>query len=225
MSRRVEPQAVPLATLDFATLLRAGDGIVIGQMAGEPLELCEHLFAATGLPSGLSAFVGGNISGSPLAARPGSFRFSSYGALFRTAEIGRHAPLDIYPLHYSRIGSAIAAGDVPCDVVLMQAARDETSGQLYAGAGRNYMFEAARRARLVVVEVNRHAPIVAGGEMHRLLRVAKSPPTCRSTCWLKAIAPWPSKRIRQPGRKRRRSPHMLPGWWLKGLPCKSASVH
>ena len=165
MSRRVELRAVPLATLDFGTLLRAGDGIVIGQMAGEPLELCEHLFAATGLPSGLSAFVGGNISGSPLAARPGSFRFSSYGALFRTAEIGRHAPLDIYPLHYSRIGSAIAAGDIPCDVVLMQAARDETSGQLYAGAGRNYMFEAARRARLVVVEVNRHAPIVAGGEI------------------------------------------------------------
>ena len=165
MSRRLEPPAQAIATLDFSTLLRAGDGIVIGQMAGEPLELCEHLFAASGLPAGLSVFVGGNISGSPLAARPGSFRFSSYGALFRTAEIGRSAPLDIYPLQYSRIGPAMTSGDLPCDVVLMQAARDEASGQLYAGAGRNYMFEAARRARLVVVEVNRHAPVVAGGEI------------------------------------------------------------
>ena len=165
MSQRKLPPASSVASLDFGALLRAGDGIVIGQMAGEPLELCEHLFAATGLPSRLSVFVGGNISGSPLAAPVGSFRVSSYGALFRTTELGRRAPLEIYPMHYSRIGHGFTSGAIPCDVVLMHAVRDETSGRLFAGAGRNYMYEAARRARLVVVELNRNAPVVPGGEI------------------------------------------------------------
>lgn len=159
------PAAAPIASLDFAALLEPGDGIVVGQMATEPVELAERLYGTAGLPSGVSAFIGGNISGAPLAAAPDAIRFSSYGALFRTAELGRRAPLTIYPLHYSRIGAALAGGAVPSDVVLMQASRDAATGRLFAGAGRSYMYEAARRARLVIVEVNANAPVIPGGEI------------------------------------------------------------
>jgi acyl-CoA hydrolase len=165
MNARNPPASQPLDTLDFTALLRPGDGLVVGQMAGEPLALCERLYATPALPAGVSVFIGASITGSPLAARPGSLGFSSYGGLFRTAEIGRSMPVDIYPMHYSRLGGAMAGGAIPSDVVLMQAVRDQASGRLFAGAGRNYMFEAARRARLVIVELNPHAPLIPGGEL------------------------------------------------------------
>ena len=165
MSTRRLPALQSHASLDFSALLRAGDGVVVGQMAGEPVELCQHLYAALALPAGVNVFIGASVSGSPLAMRPGSLSLSSYGGLFRTAEISRTTPVDIYPIHYSRIGPAMAAGAIPSDVVLMQAVRDEASGKLYAGAGRNYMFEAARRARVVIVELNPAAPAIPGGEI------------------------------------------------------------
>ena len=165
MSARTLPAPQAPEALDFAALLREGDGIVVGQMAGEPLALCERLYAAPALPAGVSVVIGASITGSPLAARAGSIAFSSYGGLFRTAEISRTIPVTIYPIHYSRIGPAIAGGTIRCDVVLMQAVRDEASGRLFAGAGRNYMFEAARRARLVIVEINPRAPVIPGGEI------------------------------------------------------------
>ncbi|MBL8382542.1 MAG: acetyl-CoA hydrolase [Burkholderiales bacterium] len=159
------PAARDAATLDFNALLRAGDGVVIAQMAGEPVTLAERLYAARGLPEGVSVFIGASVTGTPLAARGTGLRLSSYGALFRTAEIARSMPVDIYPLHYSRIGSAITGGALPCAVALLQVARDESTGRLYAGTGRNYMFEAARRARVVVAELNRRAPVIPGGEL------------------------------------------------------------
>lgn len=165
------PKATSIADLDFTTLLRAGDGLVIAQMAGEPLGLVERLYATRGLPAGVSAFIGANVSGAPLAADPADIRFSSYGALFRTTELGKRAPVTIYPLHYSRIGPALESGAVPSDVVLMQVVRDEASGRLCLGGGMNYLFEAARKARLVIAELNPRAPVVAGSVLPEDLRI------------------------------------------------------
>jgi acyl-CoA hydrolase len=165
MSTRLLPKAQAVESLDFATLLRAGDGVVIGQMAGEPLTLCERLFGTVSIPAGVSVFIGASITGSPLAAKGNGMGLSSYGGLFRTAEISRTIPVMIYPMHYHRLGPAMTGGAIPSDVVLMQAVRDEQSGRLYAGAGRNYMYEAARRARLVIVEINPNAPVIPGGEI------------------------------------------------------------
>ena len=165
MSARALPTTQAVESLDFSTLLRAGDGVVIGQMAGEPLALCERLFGTASIPAGVSAFIGASITGSPLAAKGSGMGLSSYGGLFRTAEIGRTIPVNIYPMHYHRLGAAMTSGAIASDVVLMQAVRDEQSGRLYAGAGRNYMFEAARRARLVIVEINPNAPVIPGGEI------------------------------------------------------------
>ena len=85
MSTRLLPKAQAVESLDFATLLRAGDGVVIGQMAGEPLTLCERLFGTVSIPAGVSVFIGASITGSPLAAKGNGMGLSSYGGLFRTA--------------------------------------------------------------------------------------------------------------------------------------------
>lgn len=160
---RVGPAPRALDTLDFGALLRAGDGLVCGQLTSEPVALCERLYAAPDLPAGIVAFIGANLSGSMLQAR--NLRFTSYGAMFRSAELARRDALEVLPVHYSGLCAAVTDGGIPADVVLMQAARDARSGALYVGAAHGYLVAAARHARTVIVEVNLNAPVIPGGEL------------------------------------------------------------
>ena len=168
MVRPPAPQA--LDSIDFTRLARPGDGVVIAQFTSEPLDLAERFYATPDLPA-LEVFVGANMSGSLLQARAPGLRFSAYGAMLRTAELVRRDALTVLPLHYSRIGAAFAAGQVRADLVMMQAARDPASGRLFVGATHGYMVDAARCARVLLVEVNARAPVVRGGELPDDLRI------------------------------------------------------
>ncbi len=162
------PQAID--SIDFTRLLRSGDGVVIAQFTSEPLALAERFYATPGLPA-LDVFIGANMSGSMLEARAPGLRFTAYGAMLRTAELVRRDTLTVLPLHYSRIGAAFTNGQVRADLVMMQVARDPASGRLFVGATHGYMVDAARSARVLIVEVNAGAPLVRGGELPDDLRI------------------------------------------------------
>lgn len=154
----------------FGDWLRPGDQVVCGQACAEPLTLTRRLVAECAerqLP--VQVFVGTLFSGT-FDAPPPSMRFLSYGAIGQASRIADRGVLDVVPERYSRMPSLFASGALRADVVLLQAAM-APDGSLSFGLACDYVIDAARRARVVIVEVNPMAPWTHGTPWPRDLRV------------------------------------------------------
>ena len=97
-------------------------------------------------------------------------RFLSYGAIGRASVLADCGVLDIIPEPYSRFSSLFTQGNVASDVVLLQAVEDEQRA-LSFGLACDYVLDAARRARCVIVELNSAAPWTYGTPWPNNLRV------------------------------------------------------
>lgn len=151
------------ADLDLAALLRPGDRVVVGQAAAEPRALTGLLARAWELPAGVSVFVGPLYSDTFDAPASAALLFESYGAIGRgAARLAAAGRLRVFPSHYSALSAAFADGSMRADCVMIQLAPDGAGG-FNLGLARDYMVEAARHARLVIAEVNCHAPRCEGG--------------------------------------------------------------
>ncbi|MEW6641928.1 MAG: acetyl-CoA hydrolase/transferase C-terminal domain-containing protein [Pseudomonadota bacterium] len=151
------------AALDFAGLIRDGDVVVCGQATAEPRTLTQALVAQKDRLPPFTVVVGPLFSRTFAPARTGDIAFRSYGAIGearRLAEVGR---LDVVPSHYSAFCADFASGRHRADVVLVQLAIDD-AGRLNASLSNDYVIDAARRARVVIAEINRDAPWTFGAE-------------------------------------------------------------
>lgn len=150
------------ADLDFATLLRPGDRLVAGQMAGEPLTLTEALTAQRHALTGIEIFVGVLNDTAFTAETVDRLRYRSFGAMGRAAALFAAGGLDVVPVSLGRIGAAIAEGRIGCDVALVQLAPTDDPARFAFAVTNDYMREAVARARLVIAEVNSAAPRTCG---------------------------------------------------------------
>ncbi|NEV78198.1 acetyl-CoA hydrolase/transferase family protein [Rhodopseudomonas sp. BR0C11] len=150
------------ASIDFAGLIRAGDPVVCGQATAEPLTLTEALMSqAADLPP--FRLMVGPVFSDTFAAPPPNLSFVSYGVIGNARKLARAGRLDVVPSNYSAFCADFAAGRHRADVVLVQLA-EAPDGRLSASLSCDYVIDAARRARVVIAEINPDAPFTYGAE-------------------------------------------------------------
>lgn len=144
-----------MAAADFSYhgLLRAGDRIVWGQAAAEPLTLTRKLVAQGAGVSPLTLFLGSTLSTTFDGSLPDSLRFLAYATLGRNASLAVRGLLEVIPERYSRMTHVFADGTLRADVVLLQLSPGSGGRPCSIGLGHDYNVEAARRARLVIAEL------------------------------------------------------------------------
>ena len=156
-----EPAAAP--SLDLAGIIKAGDVVVCGQATAEPRTLTEALVAQKDRLPPFTIVVGPVFSDTFAPERSGGIAFRSYGVIGNTRALARTRQLDVIPSNYSAFCADFAQGRHRADVVLVQLAEDE-NGRLSASLSNDYMIDAARRARVVIAEINPDAPWTFGAE-------------------------------------------------------------
>ena len=185
---------ITAADFDFRDLLRAGDWIVCGQAAAEPLTLTRKLLAECGDALPLTTFLGATMSTTFDAQLPANMRFAAYGAMGRNASLADRGLLDVVPERYADLPGLFAGGTLHADVVLLQVAPG-TGGQAPSlGLNHDYTVAAARRARVVIAEVNSAAPWTHGAALPDDLRVDH---WVAADCAPLTLAPKPSGPVEQ----------------------------
>ncbi len=150
-------------SIDLAGLIREGDLVVCGQATAEPRTLTEALIAqADGLPP-FRLMVGPVFSDTFAPERAKNISYLSYGVIGNARRLAKAGRLDVISSNYSAFCADFADGRHRADVVLVQLARSD-DGRLSASLSNDYVIEAARRARLVIAEVNPSAPWTFGAE-------------------------------------------------------------
>ncbi len=146
----------PLPAL--AGILRAGDGIILGQACAEPQALSEALVAQRAAFSGAQVFLGVNYAGIVRPEHADHLRLSSYCGAGHNRALADAGVLDIHPHPYSRIAALIRARKIPCDVALVQVSPPNARGEYSMGLAVDYLLPAIAGARAVVAEVNANVP-------------------------------------------------------------------
>lgn len=157
MSKLPEPTTPTVAEL--SRWLRDGDRILVGQGSGEPATLTRMLGEAASERSRLTAIIGATLGNLPEAED--GLHYESYGAIGTAARLPESS-LTVVPLHYSQFVMRIVDGRLPCDVVLVQLSVPDVNGYVFIGMGDLHLIDAARRARVVIAEINPHTPPTPG---------------------------------------------------------------
>jgi acyl-CoA hydrolase len=147
---------------DLKAWIRPGDHIVWSQAAGEPLTLIEALMAQRAELGPLHVFMGASFADTVQPAHTDHIRFSSFGAIGQLKRLTRAGVLDIIPCHASRVGPYIAAGEIGCDVAMVQVSPVGPNGLHSYGVTNDYIPAAVAKARVVIAEVNAQVPFTHG---------------------------------------------------------------
>lgn len=161
------PVACPLP----AGLIRPGDTIVVAQGPSMPQTLCEALVATAGDIGEITVFLGGLFASTFDPAKTPRFNYVGYGAIGEgAAALSRAGRLGILPTPFVGMTRLFAEGHLPADVVLLQLSAPR-NGVSTVGLNNDYAIDAARRARVVIAEVNDQMPWVAGAELPTDIRI------------------------------------------------------
>ncbi len=155
--------AASSAAPDFSGVIRAGDVVVCGQATAEPRTLTEALIAQQSRLPPFTMLVGPVFSQTFAPHRCAGLSFASYGVIGHARALARCGQLDVIPSSYSAFCADFAAGRHRADVVLVQLAQAD-DGRLSASLSNDYVIDAARRARVVIAEINPDAPFTFGAE-------------------------------------------------------------
>ncbi len=161
---------VRAAALDWRALLRPGERVVCGQAAAEPLTLTRKLLAEWD-DRPLCLFLGATMSRTFNGPVPAGMRFAAYGAMGHNGQLADRGLLDTIACHYSDLGALFANGNDPIGCVLLQVSPGRGGRRPSLGLCNDYLVQAARRARLVIAEVNPDTPWTFGAEMPEDLRI------------------------------------------------------
>src|SRR5262249_45622676 len=154
-----------IGSVDFAAFVGQGDRVLVGQGAAEPLTLTRQLVAQKDRIGAFEIFLGPLYSDTFVAEKTAGIRFSSYGAIGRAASLSRIGRLDVVRKPYCALAAAFASGALKADVVLIQLAAPLPGRTSSFGLANDYLVAAARRARMVVAEINNDVPWTHGAEV------------------------------------------------------------
>ncbi len=156
---------VALADLDLAQFIRAGDSIVWGQSAAEPLSLMQAYVAQRQRFARTRVFLGIGGSATLQPAHADAIDMTGYAAGGSHRVLGMAGVLDPVPCHYSQIPFLIASRRIAVDVVFVQVSPPNEAGECSLGLAHDYMAAAMRSARCVIAEVNVDVPWVHGATL------------------------------------------------------------
>ncbi|MFZ9624073.1 MAG: acetyl-CoA hydrolase/transferase family protein [Burkholderiaceae bacterium] len=152
----------------LASLIRAGDAIIIGQAGAEPLTLTRALVEeADSLAGPVDVFLGAVLSDTfarPLSPklRPGGYGIMGGAAKGFASQPGSIA--NVTPTPYRELERSFSTGRLRADVVMLQLAPSADGSRLSLGMANDYVIAAARRARCVIAEINPQAPFTPSTE-------------------------------------------------------------
>jgi acyl-CoA hydrolase len=144
--------------IDLASVVRPGDGIIIGQACAEPQTLVEALVAQRSRFSGCRLFLGVNYAGIVKASHSDHLRLASYGGIGHNRALSDAGALDVLRIPYSRIAPLIRSGQIRADVVFLQVSPPNARGEHSLGLAADYLVPALEVCRTVVAEVNAQVP-------------------------------------------------------------------
>jgi acyl-CoA hydrolase len=151
-------------TLDLTDFIRQGDTIVVGQGCAEPLTLTEALVRQRAAIGRCRVFLGPAFAGTFKPEHGDHLRFVGYAASGSNQALARAGMLDIVPAHYAELPTLFRDARQPAEVVMLQLAPAE-GGARRLGMANDYQLEAARRARVVLGEINDQVPQTPGSEL------------------------------------------------------------
>src|SRR5258706_12050003 len=143
---------------DLTGIIRAGDGVILGQACAEPQTLSEALVAQRAAFSAASLFLGVNYAGIVRPEHADHLRLSAYCGTGHNRALADAGVLDIHPHPYSGLAALIRARKIPCDVALVQVSPPNARGEYSMGLAVDYLLPAIECARAVVAEVNANVP-------------------------------------------------------------------
>ena len=144
--------------IDLASVVRPGDGIIIGQACAEPQTLVEALVAQRAQLQGCRPFLGVNYSGIVKPSHSDHLRLASYGGIGYNRALSDAGVLDVLRVPYSRLGELIRSGQIRADVVFVQVSPPNARGEYSLGLAADYLVPALDVCRTVVAEVNAQVP-------------------------------------------------------------------
>src|SRR5882672_2492622 len=98
--------------VDLASVIRPGDGIIVGQACAEPQTLVEALVAQRAALDGARVFLGVNYSGIARPEHADHLRFSSYGGIGHNRALADAGRLQLRKVPYSRLAPLIRAREI-----------------------------------------------------------------------------------------------------------------
>lgn len=144
--------------IDLARYIKPDDSLVWTQTTAEPLTLTEAVVAQRESIGPCSVFVGATYSQTLRPAHVDFLKLSSFGGFGLNSRLIQAGVMDVLPLHCSALGEMITTGVIGCDVALLQLSPPGPDGKHSLGISADYMVEAARRARVVIAEINQQMP-------------------------------------------------------------------
>ncbi len=144
--------------VDLASVIRPGDGIILGQACAEPQTLVEALVEQRERLSGCRIFLGTNYSKTLQPAHADHLRLSAYCGIGQNRSLADSGTLEILPAPYSQIAALIRTGAIAADVVFVQLSPPNARGEYSLGLAADYLIPALEVCRTVVAEVNDQVP-------------------------------------------------------------------
>ena len=144
--------------IDLTRYIKPDDSLVWTQTTAEPLTLTEAVVAQRRAIGPCSVFVGATYSQTLQPTHVDYLKLSSFGGFGFNSRLIQAGALDVLSLHCSALGELITSGVIGCDVALLQLSPPGPDGKHSLGISADYMVEAARRARVVIAEVNQQMP-------------------------------------------------------------------
>ena len=145
-------------SIDLSHYIKSGDALVWTQTTAEPLTLTEALVAQRQTIGPFRAFIGATYSHTLQPEHQDFIKLSTFGGFGFNHRLIEAQALEVIPLHCSEVGQMIAVGNIPCDVAFLQLSPPGPDGKHSLGISADYMIEAARRARVVIAEINAQMP-------------------------------------------------------------------
>ncbi|HEY7038103.1 MAG TPA: acetyl-CoA hydrolase/transferase C-terminal domain-containing protein [Methylomirabilota bacterium] len=162
-------QQVSLA--DAVGRLRAGMKVLVAPGSGDPSALIAEILRQADRLAPLTLMGGLRLDDFAFAAPAyaGKIRFATWHMSPRLAEAEARGDVDFVPARYFDTVSQFAAGGAWApDAVLVHTAPPDRGGHLSLGVSVSYLLPAARRAPLVIAQVNPRMPRTLGNAfLHR----------------------------------------------------------
>ncbi|HEY7203282.1 MAG TPA: acetyl-CoA hydrolase/transferase C-terminal domain-containing protein [Methylomirabilota bacterium] len=150
---------------DAVGRLRAGMKVLVAPGAGDPSALIAEILRQADRLAPLTLMGGLRLDdyGFAAAAYAGKIRFATWHMSPRLAEAEARGDVDFVPARYFDTVSLFSAGGAWApDAVLVHTAPADRGGYLSLGVSVSYLLPAARRAPLVIAQVNPRMPRTLG---------------------------------------------------------------
>jgi acyl-CoA hydrolase len=148
--------------LRFLDYLREGDTVIWGQATSEPITLTRALIAQREQLPRVRLMMGIDLVQTIRPEHGAAFDFAGYCGAGGNRQLAIAGLLDLYPLPYSQLATAIEFGHCKADVVLVQVSAPNARGEHSLGLSNDWMVPALRSARVVIAEVNAEVPWTHG---------------------------------------------------------------